>query len=337
MDPHLPDPRLALYVGRDALQPDVQPLSLGRPVMIPAIAYAGPPAGELPPEEPRTGAREIPFETSSAWLSQPRRSRCSPRERLRLRVPSLGVGMPSPVSQELLRALCERASELDVDGVTIPLGEPVARKDAADESPVLWRLPPLTETNLDGICCNLEAVQAGLGEREVYVETCAYLSRPAGAMSEAVFLRRILERTNCGWSIDVTGTFANGKNFAFDPLVFVAQVLSAVGSLQVRLSGGRWEEMEQRYAIAVREPISEELLRLLRQILRLAGERTTGLVLERVWEPSRAEEVRSELQRIRRTVEETCGGVAPRRPPRRSAVDMAEWLVDAAVRTPTRN
>ena len=99
-------------------------------------------------------------------------------------------------------------------------------------------LPPFTAAAFDTTCRNLEAIQDYFRGLPFYLENIAYLFRFQGAMSESDFLTRVLNRSECGWLLDVTNLYANALNHGYDAGEFLAQVMPSARRIHMHLSGG---------------------------------------------------------------------------------------------------
>lgn len=96
---------------------------------------------------------------------------------------------------------------------------------------------PLTEQMLTVVCDNVNRAKARVG-RPFIIENIAYTLRlPGAAMSEADFLREVLERTDSGLLLDLMNLHANSRNHGYDPYKFLSSIpLSRV--VQVHIIGG---------------------------------------------------------------------------------------------------
>ena len=87
--------------------------------------------------------------------------------------------------------------------------------------------PPFSRGALDAVCRNVDHIQQRAGERPFFLETIAYLVKFRGELSEAEFLSKVLQRTGCGWLLDVTNVYANGLNHGFDPYEFIRHAMAS--------------------------------------------------------------------------------------------------------------
>src|SRR5262249_48866724 len=135
----------------------------------------------------------------------------------------LSPASPEPPSRSYLDAVKALADEVGAAAVSDHLG--FTRGGGVELGHV--GPPPFTEEALDAPCRNLELVQAHFRGRPFYLENIAALFHFRGTMTEAEFLTRVLERTGCGWLLDVTNLYANARNHGFDALAFLRQAVPA--------------------------------------------------------------------------------------------------------------
>jgi uncharacterized protein (UPF0276 family) len=93
-----------------------------------------------------------------------------------------------------------------------------------------------------------------------------YFPVPHCGLSEADFLRRLTEETDCSLLLDVTNVFNNAHNHRYDPIAFLDRLpLDRVS--QIHLAGGhqtpdgRWEDSHSAQVMAPVWPLFEEVIR----------------------------------------------------------------------------
>ena len=163
---------------------------------------------------------------------------------------------------------------------------------------------PWTEAALDAVTRNIEFIQQYFAPRHFFIENIAYLFRVAGEMDESSFLNRLLRRTGCGWLLDVTNVYANSLNFDFDPLEFIAEVMPAATQVQMHLAGGYYDQEVGMYIDSHSHTIPPEVWDLYRAALRLAGNRTVAVFVERDQNFPDEDGWLNEIRRVRRIAEE---------------------------------
>lgn len=140
---------------------------------------------------------------------------------------------------------------------------------------------PLTQESLDTACRNIDYIQNRLAPFHFYIENIAYLFRLEGTMEEAEFLVSLLQRTGCGWLLDVTNVYANATNFGFDAREFIAEVMPAAPRVQMHLAGGFYDDKVEMYIDSHSHPIPEPVWDLYRFALETAGDRVDAVFVER--------------------------------------------------------
>jgi uncharacterized protein (UPF0276 family) len=212
----------------------------------------------------------------------------------------LSVASPNPPKREHLDALLEVARENDADAISDHLA--FTRGGGAGVGQVATT--PFTETVLDTVCRNIDLIQKYFGKTAFFIENLAHFFRLKGTMPEPVFLRRVLERTGCGWLCDVTNIYHNGLNFGDDALGFLHEVMPAAKRVQMHLSGGYFEEASGKYVDSHSEPIPDAVWTLYRKALELGRGKVEGVFIERDGNFPAAEGWSSEIRQARRIAEE---------------------------------
>ncbi len=83
---------------------------------------------------------------------------------------------------------------------------------------------PYTREALDVFKRNIERVKRAIN-KPLVLENISYLMRfPSSEMSEAEFLTRVVEETDCGILLDVTNLYVNSQNFGFCPQTFLDEI-----------------------------------------------------------------------------------------------------------------
>jgi uncharacterized protein (UPF0276 family) len=212
----------------------------------------------------------------------------------------LSVASPDPPRPEHLDALVEVAHENGAAAIS----DHLAFTRGGDAGVGHFTSAPFTETALDAVCRNIDRIQKHFGEVAFFLENLAHIFRLKGTMPEPVFLRRLLERTGCGWLCDVTNIYYNHLNFGDDPLAFLREVMPAAGRVQMHLSGGFFEKESGKYVDTHSEPIPEAVWDLYRQALELGRGKVEGVFIEREDNFPEEEGWLGEVRRARRIAEE---------------------------------
>ena len=247
--------------------------------MIPAIGFAIREQNRPVLDDPAINAAEITFERADDPLRVDRYIDAHDFDYVSVHALKLSVASPEPPAQRYLESLKAIADENGATSISDHLGFTRDGNDGVEIGH--FAPPPYTEAALDATCRNIDLIGQYFGDTRFYVETIAYLFQFAGTMSEAEFTRQLLQRTGCGWLLDVTNVYANGLNFQFDPYEFIADVMPAAGSVQMHLAGGYWDEPAQMYFDSHSEPIPDDVWLLYEHALNLAGNKTSAVFIER--------------------------------------------------------
>lgn len=95
---------------------------------------------------------------------------------------------------------------------------------------------PLTERALDVVSHNVDRVQSFLGRRLALENASVYVDYPSSEMSEAEFMRRLIQRTGCGILLDLNNLYVNRRNTGADPAEYFEK-LPPDSILQMHLAG----------------------------------------------------------------------------------------------------
>ena len=164
--------------------------------------------------------------------------------------------------------------------------------------------PPYTQVALDATSRNVDLIQDYFGDTRFYLENIAYLFQFDGEMTEAEFLKKVLERTGCGWLLDVTNVYANAINFGYDAYEFIEEVMPVADAVQMHLAGGYWDEKAEMYIDSHSHPIPKDVFKLYRRSLELAGDKCNAVFIERDQEFPDEAGWRSEVRQVREIAEE---------------------------------
>jgi uncharacterized protein (UPF0276 family) len=135
----------------------------------------------------------------------------------------------------------------------------------------LW----FTRESLDAVVRNVRDIKARIATPLLLENITYYFQLPHAEMTEAEFVTRVLDETDCGMLLDVNNVHINSMNLGFDPYAFLASLpLHRVA--QIHLAGGvRVGGMVvDTHSTAVREEVWE--------LLEFVAERAPlkGIILE---------------------------------------------------------
>jgi len=255
--------------------------------MLPAIGYAIREQNRPILSDPDANAVEICLERRPQSLHVEKHIRRSEFDVVSIHAHRLSVAGPEPTSREALEALETIAEENAATSISDHLGFLYGEESIP---------PAYTHSTLDAACRNIDSIHRFFGRTRFYLENIASRIRPEGTMSEADFLGQILQKTGCGWLLDVTNVHANARNFGFDPYDFIAEVMPCAMHVQMHLAGGYFDERSQIFVDSHALPVPDEIWSLFRHALVLGGHKTSAVFIEcdfnRRSEQSRRAEVR---------------------------------------------
>lgn len=247
--------------------------------MTPAIGYALWEENRHVLDDPALNAVEITFERADDPLLPGRILEDADLDYVSIHSLKLSLASPEPPAPSYIGAIRALADENGADAVSDHLG--FTRDGTGGVELGHFAPPPFTAAALDATCRNIDLIQDYFRGRPFFLENIAALFHFHGTMSEADFLTRVLERTGCGWLLDVTNLYANARNHGFDAAAFLRQVIPAAPRLQMHLSGGYFDAEAGRYIDSHSRPVPDEVWDLYRQALELARGKVDAVFIER--------------------------------------------------------
>ncbi len=129
---------------------------------------------------------------------------------------SLSLGGPAPLDEVFLKRVKLFLDEYDVALYTEHLSW------CSDDGHLYDLLPiPFTDEAVRHVAARIRRTQDIL-ERRIAVENASYyVAPPIAEMTEAEFIRRVLEEADCDLQLDVNNVYVNSVNFDFDPWQFI--------------------------------------------------------------------------------------------------------------------
>jgi uncharacterized protein (UPF0276 family) len=95
---------------------------------------------------------------------------------------------------------------------------------------------PFTEEALEHVVARTRQVKAHLPIPFALENPSYYIAYGADEMSEATFLRQLLERADCGLLLDVNNVYVNSCNHGYDPRAFI-DALPLDRVMQIHMAG----------------------------------------------------------------------------------------------------
>ena len=273
--------------------------------MLPAIGYAIREQNRPILDDPALNAVEITFERADDPLRVTRYVGDMDFDYVSVHALKLSVSSPTPPGRNYLDALKEIARENGAVSVSDHLGFTRDGHDGVEMGH--FAPPPYTSAALDATCRNVEIIQRYFGDLHFYLENIAYLFQFQGTMTEADFLASVLQKTGCGWLLDVTNVYANGRNFGFDPYEFIAQVMPIPQRVQIHLAGGYYDEQAEMYIDSHSQPVPDAVWDLYRFALERGRGKMDAVFIERDQDFPDEAGWRGEVRQMRRIAEEVEG------------------------------
>lgn len=128
---------------------------------------------------------------------------------------SLDIGGPDPLDESLVTSIRSFMNEFDVPLYSEHLTYCAAEGHLYDLLPI-----PFTEEAVRYVAGRVTRVQDILGRR-IALENASYYAQPSADMSEAQFVRAVLEESDCDLLLDVNNIYVNAINHRYDPLEFM--------------------------------------------------------------------------------------------------------------------
>lgn len=185
---------------------------------------------------------------------------------------NLSLGSDEPLNEDYVEQLTSLAEYLTPIWASDHLA--ITHIDGVE----LGNLSPLRfdTSAVDRIASKVDFLQAKL-RVPFLVENIAYYFRiPGSEYSEAQFLQRLVEKTECGILLDLNNVAVNARNHDFDPFNYLKEIpLSAVQ--EIHIAGHRIHE--DTYIDSHGETVADEVWDLLRFVASLLP--AVNVILER--------------------------------------------------------
>lgn len=270
--------------------------------MLPGIGYAIREQNRPILDDPALNAVEITFERADDPLRVTRYVGDMDFDYVSVHALKLSVASPTPPGRNYLDALKGIARENGAVSVSDHLG--FTRDGHNGVEMGHFAPPPFTSAALDATCRNVDIIQRFFGDLHFYLENIAYLFQFQGTMTEADFLGNVLQKTGCGWLLDVTNVYANGRNFGYDPYEFIVQVMPVPRRVQIHLAGGYYDEKAEMYIDSHSQPVPDAVWDLYRFALEQGRGKIDAVFIERDQDFPSESGWRGEVRQTRQIAEE---------------------------------
>lgn len=273
-------------------------------ITLPGIGYALREQNRYVLDDPAINAVEITFERADDPLRVDRYIGEQEFDHVGIHALKLSVASPDAPGRNYLETLRAIADENGAGSISDHLG--FTRDAHLGVEMGHFAPPPFTRDALEATCRNIDLVQTYFGRSGLrfYIENIAYLFRFDGTMTEAEFLRRVLQKTSCGWLLDVTNVYANATNFEFDAYDFIAEVMPSADRVQIHLAGGFFDKHAGMYIDSHSEPIPAAVWDLYYHALDHGRDKIDAVFLERDQNFPDERGWRSEIRQVRAIAEE---------------------------------
>ncbi len=203
---------------------------------------------------------------------------------------SLSLGAPSPLDEELLGRI---RRFMDQHGITF-YSEHLSY--CGDDGHLYDLMPiPFTDEAVHYVAGRIRRAQDILGQR-IAVENVSYYAMPDRSLSEAEFLRAVLEEADCDLLLDVNNIVVNAINHGYDAGEFLeAMPAERVAYLHV---AGHYVEAEDLRVDTHGAAVSDPVWQLLAQTYERLGPLPT--LLERDFNFPPLDELLGEVRLVRR-------------------------------------
>jgi uncharacterized protein len=134
---------------------------------------------------------------------------------------SLSVGTAVPIDADYLARNASFVQRVDAPWYSDHLCmTQVEHVDLGSLTP-LW----FTEEVVDHVVSNVRTIKQTIADRPFLLENITYyVAMPESTMTEAQFIRQVIERADCGLLLDVNNVFINSRNIGYDPYRFLDEI-----------------------------------------------------------------------------------------------------------------
>jgi uncharacterized protein (UPF0276 family) len=273
--------------------------------MAPAIGYGVREENRAILDDPAINAAEITYEQADDPLRIDRYLGEREFDLVSVHSLELSLACPEPPLRKYLEGIKQVAQENGAKSVSDHLG--FTRDGDGRISMGHFQAPPFTPVALDVTSRNVERLMKYFRGFDFYVENIAYLFLFRGEMSEAEFIIKLLQRTGCGWLLDVTNVYANAVNHGYDGYEFIRSIMPYAPKVQMHLAGGYYDQKARRYFDSHSFPVHQEVWDLYRFALEQGRGKVEAVFIERDADFPTEAGWRGEVRQARAIAEEVSG------------------------------
>lgn len=204
---------------------------------------------------------------------------------------SLSIGGPSPLDETLLTRI---KSFMKAHGIQL-YSEHLSY--CSDDGHLYDLLPiPFTEDAVKYVAARIKRAQDILETRIAMENASFYVMAPINEMSEAEFIRAVVEEADCWLHLDVNNVYVNSVNHGYDPLEFMRQM--PTGRIVYMHMAGHYHEADDLLIDTHGADVIDPVWRLLDATYALHGVHPT--LLERDFNIPPLDELAREVEHIAR-------------------------------------
>lgn len=144
----------------------------------------------------------------------------------------LNIGGPDPLDDEYVNGLAALVKRLDAPFFSDHL---VYSRLAGVYLHDLFPLP-FNDEAVEHVVPRVREVMARIDRPFLLENPSYYAHMPGGTLSEAAFLRHVVEQADCGLLLDVNNVYVNAQNHGYDPRAFI-DALPLDRVVQIHLAG----------------------------------------------------------------------------------------------------
>jgi uncharacterized protein len=138
---------------------------------------------------------------------------------------------------------------------------------------------PTDEAGLIRVLDAVRTLQKRFEGARLYLEITPAVKDPATPQRDAEFLSEVLQRTGCGWLLNVADVYARSRNVGFDAYDLIAEILPSATNVLIRASSVRFEKRIGAVVTTGEGAIPDEVWSLLRHALVLGSHKTRAVVM----------------------------------------------------------
>lgn len=222
------------------------------------------------------------------YIVRQRRISCDPNERLLrdalAKFPCVAHGLSlsiGTVAEPNKAYLSESRRFIEEHGLNV-FSEHLAYHSVDGHDLTMFLAMPFEEISIQWLKQNYYATRRAMGRPFALENVTYHFPVPRSSLSEADFLRRLTEETDCTLLLDVTNVFNNSHNHGYDPLEFFDRLpMERVSQMHLagghQLPDGTWEDSHSSPVMDPVWPIFEEAIQRATNARIVILERDSGL------------------------------------------------------------